>query len=83
MMPVSTVGRAGELDRAWSVVPAAGRSAPTVAVMYEGCDPCDRLVASLWRCTGGNPYALTGTASRAEVALWAVRRRPSVPAPVD
>lgn len=36
MMPVSMVGRAGELaelDRAWSVVSAAGRSAPTVAVI--------------------------------------------------
>ncbi|NYH44394.1 DNA-binding CsgD family transcriptional regulator [Micromonospora jinlongensis] len=140
--------------------------AEVLTQVYEGCDPSDRLVASLWRCTGGNPYALTellaahagdgpeallrrlpeprppvepiaavdpvaavdreltarevevlgclvdgmsnkqvakalgisvrtvtvhvsnllrktGSASRTEVALWAVRRRPPVPAPVD
>ncbi|MFC7708711.1 helix-turn-helix transcriptional regulator [Micromonospora lupini] len=33
--------------------------AEVLTQVYEGSTPSDRLVTSLWRCTGGNPYALT------------------------
>ncbi|MEU4333300.1 AAA family ATPase [Micromonospora lupini] len=33
--------------------------AEVLTQVYAGSTPSDRLVTSLWRCTGGNPYALT------------------------
>lgn len=33
--------------------------AEVLSQVYAGTTPSGRLVTSLWRCTGGNPYALT------------------------
>ncbi|MFF4877121.1 LuxR C-terminal-related transcriptional regulator [Micromonospora sp. NPDC000668] len=33
--------------------------AEVLTQVYAGSNPSGRLVASVWRCTGGNPYALT------------------------
>lgn len=76
MMPVSMVGRAGELlelDRAWSTVVAGRRSAPTVAVITGAAGVGKSLLVSA---------ALDAFAPRPAVVLSGAARVHS-PAPYD